>query len=272
MYGSWITIKGNQASAQDAIDLLNQPLPAESLNIATDPILFEKALTLINLSFRYHDQGPWILKDLNLEISKGSRVGFMGVTGSGKTTLLDIVMGLLPPTEGQLMVDETPLNDYNIRSWQAHISHVPQTIYLADTTIAENIAFGVPFEQIDRKRMKEAAQMAQISHTIEGWTKGYETVVGERGIRLSGGQRQRIGIARALYKRSSVIILDEATSALDIETEAAVIKAIEKLADDITIMIITHRLTTLNNCDRILEVKDGYLKEINVLQIEQTIV
>jgi ATP-binding cassette subfamily B protein len=139
---------------------------------------------------------------------------------------------------------------------------VPQAIYLSDTSIAENIAFGVPPEQIDWQRVMQAAQKAQIAQTIESWSKGYGTLVGERGVRLSGGQRQRIGIARALYKRANVIIFDEATSALDNETEAALMQAVENLSRDITILIIAHRLTTLKNCDRIVELADGGIKAL----------
>jgi ATP-binding cassette subfamily B protein len=261
IYNAYISIKGSQASTQDALDLLDQPMPVH-LIAQPKPMGFEAAITLKDLGFRYTSQGPWVLRHLNLQIPKGSRVGFVGVTGSGKSTLLDIVMGLLTPTEGALLVDNTAVNPRNTRAWQGHISHVPQAIYLADTSIAENIAFGVPAELIDLHRVKQAAQQAQISQTIESWGKGYDTLVGERGVRLSGGQRQRIGIARALYKRANVIFFDEATSALDNETEAAVMQAVETLGRDITILIIAHRLTTLKNCDQIVELADGGIKAV----------
>jgi ATP-binding cassette subfamily B protein len=186
----------------------------------------------------------------------------VGVTGSGKSTLLDIVMGLLSPTEGALLIDNIAVTPQTTRAWQAHISHVPQAIYLSDTSIAENIAFGVPLELIDLRRVKQAAQQAQIAQTIEGWREGYNTLVGERGVRLSGGQRQRIGIARALYKRANVIIFDEATSALDNETEAAIMQAVAVLDRDITILIIAHRLTTLKNCDLMVELANGGIKAV----------
>jgi len=223
---------------------------------------FQTAITLKDLGFRYTPQGPWVLRNLNLQIAKGSRVGFVGVTGIGKSTLLDIVMGLLTPSEGMLLIDNTVVNPQNPRAWQAHISHVPQAIYLSDTSIAENIAFGAPAELIDLQRVKQAAQQAQIAQTIEGWRNGYETLVGERGVRLSGGQRQRIGIARALYKRANVIIFDEATSALDNDTEAAVMQAVETLGRDITILIIAHHLTTLKNCDQIVELANCGIKAV----------
>jgi len=262
IYTAYITIKGNQVSTQDALDLLGQPMPAHAYARPAKPMAFQTAITLKDLGFRYTPQGPWVLRNLNLQIAKGSRVGFVGVTGIGKSTLLDIVMGLLTPSEGMLLIDNTVVNPQNPRAWQAHISHVPQAIYLSDTSIAENIAFGAPAELIDLQRVKQAAQQAQIAQTIEGWRNGYETLVGERGVRLSGGQRQRIGIARALYKRANVIIFDEATSALDNDTEAAVMQAVETLGRDITILIIAHRLTTLKNCDQIVELANCGIKAV----------
>jgi ATP-binding cassette subfamily B protein len=189
-------------------------------------------------------------------------VGFIGSTGAGKSTLLDIVMGLLEPTAGTLMVDGFPITAANKRGWQAHIAHVPQAIFLADTSIEENIAFGVPKNQIDFNRVKQAAQQAQISEIIETWPQKYRTFVGERGVRLSGGQRQRIGIARALYKQADVIIFDEATSALDNETEEAVMQAIDGLSNNLTILIIAHRLTTLKNCTEIVELANGAIARL----------
>ncbi len=262
IYAACITLGGNQASSQDALDLLDQPMPLHGYAQPSKSMGFQTAITLKDLGFRYSPEGPWVLRHLNIEIPKGSRIGFMGVTGSGKSTLLDVVMGLLNPTEGVLVIDNSAVTPQNTRSWQAHIAHVPQAIYLADTSITENIAFGVPVEMIDMKRVKDAAQQAQIAQTIEAWRNGYDTLVGERGVRLSGGQRQRIGIARALYKRANVIIFDEATSALDNETEVAVMQAIETLGRDITILIIAHRLTTLKDCDQIVELADGGIRGV----------
>ncbi len=263
IYNAYINIKGNQASTQDALDLLDQPMPVHALaQAANKPMAFQTAITLKDLGFRYSPQGPWVLRQINLQIPKGSRVGFVGVTGSGKSTLLDIVMGLLVPTEGGLLIDGLAVSQQNPRAWQAHISHVPQQIYLADTSVTENIAFGLPAELIDLKRVEQAAQRAQISQTIESWSKGYDTLVGEHGVRLSGGQRQRIGLARAFYKLADVIILDEATSALDNETEASVMQALETLGREITILIIAHRLTTLKNCDRIVQLEAGGIRSV----------
>jgi len=265
-YASWSSIQGGQVSLQDTLTLLDQPLPDDADQPAPEPIPFRKQINLKNLSFRYSPETPYVLKNLNLSIPKGSSIGFMGLTGSGKSTLLDIVMGLLQPTEGSLNIDGEPIITSNNGAWQAHIAHVPQAIFLADSTIEENIAFGVPPNKIDHARVKQAAQQAQIADIIETWQKKYKTYVGERGIRLSGGQRQRIGIARALYKRADVIIFDEATSALDNETEQAVMQAIESLSTDLTILIIAHRLTTLKNCDQIVELGDGGIKRIGTYQ------
>ena len=261
-YSSLSTIQGGQASLMDALELLEQPLPDYADQPPAKPLMFRKQIELKNLSFRYTDQTPLVLNNLNLKISKGSRTGFIGVTGSGKSTLLDVVMGLLQPTDGALEIDGQSITSANNRAWQAHIAHVPQAIYLSDSTIEENIAFGIPKGNIDHKRVKQAAQQAQIAHIIESWPKKYKTYVGERGIRLSGGQRQRIGIARALYKQADVIIFDEATSALDNDTEQAVMEAIESLGNELTILIIAHRLTTLKNCTQVVELGEKGIKRI----------
>ena len=175
-------------------------------------------------------------------------------------------MGLLEPTNGTIDVDGRSVTTGNHRAWQAHIAHVPQAIFLADSTIEENIAFGLPKLQIDPMRVRQAAQKAQISQIIESWPMQYQTIVGERGMRLSGGQRQRIGIARALYKQADVIIFDEATSALDNDTEEAVMQAIESLNEDLTILIIAHRLSTLKNCTQIVELGNAGIKRIGTYQ------
>ena len=261
-YASWSTIQGGQASLQDTLDLLDQPLPPHIDDISSKSLKFQNQIFLNQLSFRYSKTTPWVLQELDLKIAKGSRVGFIGITGSGKSTLLDVVMGLLPPTNGQLEVDRERITLKNQRSWHSHIAHVPQAIFLSDGTIEENIAFGVPKELIDTQRVMQSAGQAQIAQSIESWPNGYQTMVGERGIRLSGGQRQRIGIARALYKQADVIILDEATSALDNETEEAVMDAIDNLSADLTILIIAHRITTLRNCSQIVKLNHGRIESI----------
>jgi ABC-type multidrug transport system fused ATPase/permease subunit len=266
MYGAWSIIQGGQASLQDTLELLDQPLPDYVNQPIGQPLPFKHNISIKQLAFRYSPEMPYVLKQINLTISKGSRVGFIGTTGSGKSTLLDIVMGLLQPTEGTLEIDGESVTPGNNRAWQAHIAHVPQAIFMADSSIEENIAFGVPKDQIDHQRVRQAAQQAQIADSIESWPKQYQTFVGERGIRLSGGQRQRIGIARALYKRADVIIFDEATSSLDNETEQAVMQAIDGLSKDLTLLIIAHRLTTLKNCTQIVELGEGGIKRISSYQ------
>jgi len=265
-YTSWSCMQGSQATLKDTLELLDQPLPPHVDRPLSSPLQFQKHIILNNITFRYTPQTPLVLKHLTLNITKGSRVGFIGVTGSGKSTLLDVIMSLLYPSQGELQIDGMSITTNNARAWQAHIAHVPQSIFLADSTIEENIAFGVPKGQIDQERVKQAASSAQVGDIIESWPKKYQTFVGERGVRLSGGQRQRIGIARALYKQADVIIFDEATSALDNETEQAVMQAIENLSEDLTILIIAHRLTTLRNCTQIVELKDGGIKRIGSYQ------
>ena len=265
-YSAWSAIGGAQASLQDALGLLEQPLPEYAAKPPVEPLPFRRHIALKQLSFRYGPQTPWVLKNLDLVIEKGSRMGFIGTTGTGKSTLLDIVMGLLPPTDGIMQIDGQPITTVNHRAWQAHIAHVPQTIFLADGSIEENIAFGVPKDRINPQRVRAAAQQAQIADIIETWPEQYKTLVGERGVRLSGGQRQRVGIARALYKQADVIIFDEATSALDSETEHAVMRAIEGLSVDLTILIIAHRLSTLKNCTQVVELANCSIKRIGTFQ------
>ena len=257
IYNAWASISGNRASLADAIDLLDQPLPAELLQPAPAPLLFQKDIQFRDVRFRYTDDSPWVLDSFNLVIPKGARVGFVGSTGSGKSTTLDILMGLLTLNEGELLVDGQSISDNRIKAWQQSIAHVPQGIYLADTTLAENIAFGVPLNAIDFDRVQHAARQAQIADFIESKPEGYQAHVGERGIRLSGGQRQRIGIARALYKQASVLVFDEATSALDNATEQSVMGAIEGLSSDLTILLIAHRLSSVQRCDTIVELEHG---------------
>jgi ATP-binding cassette, subfamily B, bacterial PglK len=265
-YSSWTAMVGTEASLSDVLGLLEQRLPAYSTLSSPTPIPFRRHIRLDDLHFRYGPTGPWVLRGINLEIRRGSRLGLIGATGSGKSTLLDIVMGLLTPTLGAMYIDDTVVDEGNHRAWQVHIAHVPQAIYLADTSVAENIAFGVAPEAIDPDRVREAARRAQIASTIESWPQGYDTFVGERGIRLSGGQRQRIGIARALYKRADVLVFDEATNALDTDTEKAVMEGIDSLSNDLTIIMVAHRMTTLKNCEQIIELDGGVVARIATYQ------
>jgi ATP-binding cassette subfamily B protein len=257
VYSAFTTISGSQASFKNVLELLDQPLPEYVDHDSFSLIPFDKQIVIDNLGFRYTKNTPWVLRNINIKINKGECIGFVGETGSGKSTLLDIIMGLLVSTEGVLSVDKQPITSENYHRWRLNIAHVPQNIYLSDSSIEENIAFGQPIENIDSEKVKRVADMAHISKLIDSWTDKYKTPVGENGVRLSGGQRQRIGIARALYKDSDILVLDEATSALDNETELLVMKSIEELKSNLTIFIVAHRITTLKDCDRILKIEDS---------------
>jgi ATP-binding cassette, subfamily B, bacterial PglK len=258
-YVAWTSFQSGRVSLQDALELLDQKLPeyAVKKNYNNEKITFEKKIDLNDISFRYNLHMPWVLQNLDLSVNKGERVGFVGTTGCGKSTLLDVIMGLLQPDNGSIKVDGQPITMINTHAWQKHIAHVPQNIFLSDATIEENIAFGKPSEEINRERIHRVAHQAKIANSIESWPLKYQTNVGERGISLSGGQRQRIGIARALYKEANVIIFDEATSALDIETEEEIISSIDDLSKELTIFVIAHRITTLKNCTKIVELNNG---------------
>lgn len=260
-YTGWASLRGFNADLAGVIELLKQPLPP--MFRASAPLELNYAIKLQGVRFRYAPQSPEVLSGLDLEIRRGERIGLVGSTGSGKSTTVDLLMGLLVPSGGRLLVDGLDLHDplypKRLLAWRAAIAHVPQSIYLADASIAENIAFGIPKDQIDLERVQDAAAQAQIASFIEGSAGGYKSFVGERGIRLSGGQRQRIGIARALYKEARVLVFDEATSSLDNITEQAVMHAIEWLSKELTIVIIAHRLSTVQNCDRVIQIEMGKL-------------
>lgn len=265
-YWSWACIRGGLVSLQDTLALLEQPLPDRVTSNALEPLPFKRLVELKGLSYRYGPDEAWVISDISLRIPRGGRIGFIGKTGSGKSTLLDLVMGLLEPERGAIEVDGQVVHAANCRAWQAHIAHVPQNIFLVDGTIEENIALGVPRDQIDQSRARRAAEQAQLAELIEGWPQQYQTNVGERGGRLSGGQRQRIGIARALYKQADVLVFDEATSALDDETERSVMEAIENLSEELTVLIIAHRVTTLRQCTQVVELGNGQVSRIGSYQ------
>ncbi len=257
-YAAWANLVGGYAALSDTVDFLNQKIPAELESPIPNPLPFNHNIVLNKVEFKYINEQSLILDDLSLSIKKGSRVGIVGGTGSGKSTAVDIIMGLIIPSKGDILVDGIPINKNNIRAWQRNISHVPQFIFLSDSSIAENIAFGVTPEMVDMDRVKLAASKAKLNDLIDMLPEGYDTYVGERGIKLSGGQRQRIGIARALYKdTTTVLILDEATSSLDNMTEKYVMESVNELSQDLTIIIIAHRLSTVKNCDVIFEIDKG---------------
>jgi len=258
VYEAWAQIRNAKQSLVNVLALLSQPLPADAMLTMPRPLRFRQCIDLEGIHFRYGPELPEVIHGLDLKISRGDRIGLIGSTGSGKSTLVDLLMGLLQPTQGKILVDGEDLHHIErIPDWRAGIAHVPQNIYLADSSFAENIAFGIPREQINLERVRHSSEQAQIASFIESSSKGYDTFVGERGIRLSGGQRQRIGIARALYKQAHLLVLDEATAALDDTTEQAVMEAVEGLSRDLTIVMIAHRLSTVKRCDRIIRLEQG---------------
>ena len=259
-YSSWTYIHSSQHALRDTLALLEQPIFVGDDSQSGSSIVFEKEIELKDVWFRHETSGSWIIKGVSFKFCRGSRIGVVGSTGSGKSTLLDIFMGLLEPSQGSLLIDGEPISYRNCRSWQDRIAHVPQSIFLTDATVSENIAFGIAPGQVDMDRVKWAARQAHIDIVIEALPAGYNTQLGERGARLSGGQRQRIGIARALYKRADILVFDEATSALDLSTEQSIMYTVDSLPREITVILVAHRLSTLNNCSQILELENGILK------------
>lgn len=258
-YSAWSGIMGSRAALKETLEFLKQPV-SEIEDKQIQSIKFEKEIKLKDISFSYTNDDFEIIKNINFKISKGERIGIVGETGSGKSTLLDLIMCLVFPTDGILLADGKIISHANSKAWHKLIAHVPQSIYLTDSSLAENIAFGVPKLEIDMERVRKSARHAKISDFIESKPKKYEEYVGERGVRLSGGQRQRIGIARALYKQASILIFDEATSALDNETEQEVMSSLSALDSELTIIIVAHRLTTIKQCDTIYELSKGEIK------------
>mgnify|MGYP001565808907 CR=1 FL=1 len=253
-YYSYTSIRGEQVSLEDVLNLLSQSEMKKSLN--ESKINFDKNINISDIYFSYNSS-KLILDSINLEIPKGSKVGLVGETASGKSTLADVLAFLLMPNKGKILVDGNPLDESNYKSWQRKISYVSQSIFLNDNTIKENIAFGEKPNQIDMDKVVKASSMSQLQKSIDSLPDGYNTIIGEKGLKLSGGQRQRLAIARALYRNSSLLILDEATSALDTSTETAVMESIMSLDKSITMFIIAHRITTLRECDIIIELRNG---------------
>ena len=228
-------------------------------NEAIERLNFNSAIEVRNMSFRFDDadKGQWTLRNLNLTIRKGEKVGIQGTSGAGKTTLFNLLLGFLTPTEGEILIDGQPLDNKIRRSWQTSIGYVSQHVYIEDSTLAGNIALGVDPDKIDRERLQDAIRRARLEELINQLSQGADTPIGECGSRLSGGQRQRIGIARALYKQADILFFDEATSSLDNRTEQEINNAIEQLSREqntLTIVVIAHRSSSLEYCDRIIEI------------------
>jgi ABC-type multidrug transport system fused ATPase/permease subunit len=241
---------------QKVLDDLNLRNLFDSNSYSKCCLPFEQKIVLDNIAYRYPSAAETNLKGISLHINKGESIGVIGKSGAGKTTLIDVILGLLTPEAGDIRVDGKSIYD-DLRSWQNLIGYIPQSIFLIDDTIERNITFGVPDDLIDKQRLEKAIQSAQLQEFIEQLPDGLQTVVGERGVRLSGGQRQRIGIARVLYHEREILVLDEATAALDNETESLVSEAIRSLNGTKTMIIIAHRLSTLEHCDRIYSIEKG---------------
>lgn len=255
IYYAWGTLKIAGPARKDVLRVL--ALPEHKLETGQKALVFNQGTELIGVSYSYPGHRTEVLKDIDLRIPRGARIGVVGPSGGGKSTLIDLIMGLLTPSRGEMCIDAEPLREDNISQWRKRIAHVPQSIYLLDASVRENIAFGVALDDINNARIERCVAMAQLTETIGNLPAGLDTVVGERGILLSGGQRQRIGIARALYREADVLVLDEATSALDNETEQRVISALQEIGPEVTVLMVAHRLTTLAQCDRIVHVVNG---------------
>ncbi len=241
-----------------SLEIIHNELIYEVEDLGDEEIEFNKKIECKDVSFEYIE-GKKVLDSINLEIKKGESVGFVGSSGSGKSTLIDILSGLYKPKEGKILIDGVELNEKNVKSWRKKIGYIPQNIYLVEGSVAENVAFG---EAINEERVKEALKKANILEFLETHHEGIYTQVGDNGIKLSGGQKQRIAIARALYNDPEILVLDEATSALDNATEAKIMEEIYKVGENKTLLIIAHRLSTLDNCDKIVKLENGKIKEI----------
>ena len=261
IFSSLSKIHFSQKGLDIIIKRLNEDFINEKNLIPKKTLPFRKNITLQNLKYKYPNSKKPSLYDINISISSGSKIGIVGSTGCGKTTLVDLILGLLTPLEGKIFVDNKLLDSNNIRYWQNSIGYIPQQIYLADKTIAENIAFGISLDKLDMDHVIKVSKTAQIHDFISNEIENnYYSKVGERGVRLSGGQKQRIGIARALYQNPNLLILDEATSALDNVTERLVMDSIIKDYDELTMILIAHRLNTVKECNSIYYLENGTIK------------
>lgn len=267
-YNGWTQIAGNRSLLIDILSLVMPRAGSEraSLEAAADRgsprLRFDREIALRDIGFRYAARASTVLNGVNLAFAKGTCTGIVGRTGSGKSTLADVLMGLVTPTAGVVLVDDRPLAPDIMAEWHGMIAHVPQSIFLSEASILENIAFGIDAADIDVPRAHLAARIAQVDRFAMSRPGGFDALVGERGIQLSGGQRQRIGIARALYRRPSLLVLDEATSALDEETEALILDGIMTLEPAVTIVLVTHRSSSLRFCDQTFRMEDGRLSVV----------
>ena len=271
VYGNLTYIKGS-ASALHSIrdDLLAWKISKENkIKDSKKNISFKNQIEFQNVTFKYPTKDNFALEDISLKINSKSIVGFVGSSGSGKSTLVDLILGLMMPTAGIVLIDDKVLNLKSLRSWQNHVGYVPQTIFLSDSSIGSNVAFGLPKDLINIDKVKRAIKLSSLESFVDSLPNGLDEIVGEKGVQLSGGQRQRIAIARALYNDPEVLVFDEATSALDGLTEKAIMDAIYELSSHKTIILVAHRLNTVKKCDRIFLFENGRLIDSGSFEVMQ---
>ena len=268
IFSNFSGIRGNLASIKNINNLLKEKVSnSYQKNSSKSPNKSKinkfshfKSIKLSNIYFKYNKKQNWLINNLNIVIQRGEKIGIIGKTGSGKSTIIDLMMGLLEPKKGKLLINDINIfssNNYKyLKTWQSIIGHVPQMIFMSDASFYENIALGIKKNEIEYRKVINCAKQAKIHSFIESCPDGYDTFVGEKGIKISGGQRQRIAIARALYKNAQVLIFDEATSALDENTEQKIINSINSLPQDLTIITIAHRLSTLKGYDKIINLNE----------------
>ena len=262
IYKSIATMKFGVSAIDNIINDLKDSEQSTKMTNDQRRLMLKDSLILKNINFSYSNTSNSALQNINIDINANTTVGIIGTTGAGKSTLVDMILGLLHPASGELTVDGEKLSQDNIRQWQNSIGYVPQSIFLADDTITSNIAFGIEKDNIDKSQVEKVSKMAQVHDFVMKQDSGYDTIIGERGVRLSGGQRQRLGIARALYHNPGLLILDEATSALDNNTELEVMKAIDNMTGSKTIIMIAHRLSTVERCDKIIKLENGEIIDV----------
>ncbi|MEP2236039.1 MAG: ABC transporter ATP-binding protein [Alteripontixanthobacter sp.] len=270
VYHGISTARGYNQSLADVLYWAGRWSEGRGRTPLAEALPFERSIALIGVDYNYRTSNVPVLTNLDLTIAKNEHIGLIGPTGSGKTTATDLIMGLLAPTSGRIMIDDHELTPANAAVWQRGIAHVAQNVFLLDASLTQNIAFGEPPEAIDHERVRQAARIAAIDEFIEQQQYGYDTIAGERGARLSGGQAQRIGIARAIYRRASLLVLDEPTSALDDAVEQSIVRSLHDNGRHLTIIIIAQRMSSVVHCDRIVRLDGGKLEEIGIDEFRKT--
>ena len=261
IYSSIVTIKFNTAALIILSDDLSEEMSSKQPSTNGVKIDFKYSLTLKSVGFSYPNSKKSAIKDININIKPNTTIGIVGLSGAGKTTLVDLILGLLEKNHGKLLIDNVEITEKNINSWRRNIGYMPQDTFLIDDTISANIAFGLPSNEQDLKKVMQAAKIAELHDFIISLPHKYETIVGEHGIKMSGGQRQRLGIARVMYNNPKVIVLDEGTSAVDMMTETSLMKSIKEVSNNKTIILIAHRLSTVQDCDNIYLLNDGKIED-----------